>query len=119
MPLEPEEVELQPLVPGLEAGLDAALATHAEAVEEQVRELGRQGQVLRYVAEITPERVRVGLEAVSADSPVGTLRGQDNILVYHTARYNEIPLVIRGPGAGTEVTAAGVLGDVLKVARRG
>jgi len=119
VPLEPEEVELEPLVQGLEGGLDAALAAHGAAIEEQVRELGRQGQVLRYVAAITPQRVRVGLEAVPADSPVGSLRGQDNILVYHTTRYNEIPLVIRGPGAGTEVTAAGVLGDVLKVARRG
>jgi homoserine dehydrogenase len=60
----------------------------------------------------------VGLQAVPTTDPLGALRGEDNILVYHTERYHKFPLVIRGPGAGAEVTAAGVLGDVLKVVRR-
>jgi homoserine dehydrogenase len=118
MPLEPDAIELEPLVPDLEGGLEPALRAHGAAIEERVREEGRRGQVLRYVAEITPGSVKVGLRAVPARGPVGSLRGQDNILVYRTARYSEIPLVIRGPGAGTEVTAAGVLGDVLKTVRR-
>ena len=63
------------------------------------------------------QTVSVGLRAVPRDGPLGSLRGQDNMLVYRTDRYSEFPLVIRGPGAGAAVTAAGVLGDVLKVAR--
>ena len=74
--------------------------------------------MLRYVASIDASSpVRVGLQAVAATDPIGALQGQDNMLVYRTQRYDQFPLVIRGPGAGAEVTAAGVLGDVLKVAR--
>jgi len=55
---------------------------------------------------------------VPARSPLGALRGPDNILVFRSRRYDAHPLVIQGPGAGAEVTAAGLLGDVLKVATR-
>ncbi|HEY3356815.1 MAG TPA: bifunctional aspartate kinase/homoserine dehydrogenase I [Polyangia bacterium] len=91
--------------------LDAAFAARAAAA-------AAAGQVLRYLAEITAERVAVGLTAVDRGSAAGQLTGPDNILVYRTERYDEHPLVIRGPGAGAEVTAAGVFGDLLKVAHR-
>lgn len=74
---------------------------------------------LRYVAEISSERLTVGLREVEVDHPVGQLFGPDNILIYTTRRYHQNPLIIRGPGAGAEVTAAGVLGDLIKVATRG
>jgi len=90
--------------------MDAAMA-------ERVRAAHAEDRVLRFLAEITPERVRVGPTAVPRDSPTGQLSGPDNILVFETDRYREHPLVIRGPGAGAEVTAAGVLGDILKIAR--
>ena len=117
MELHPEEISLKPLVPDLEGGLEQALSTHGAAMAERVAEAAEEGKVLRYVAEITPEGVTVGPLAVSSSEPLGMLRGQDNMLVYRTERYSEYPLVIRGPGAGAEVTSAGVLGDVLKVAR--
>ena len=117
--LEPADLVLEPFVPDLEGGLEAALALHGPAMSERIRAAAEQGRVLRYVAEITPERVEVGLREVSATSPIGSLRGPDNILVFRTARYRDYPLVIRGPGAGAEVTAAGVLGDVLRVAAGG
>jgi homoserine dehydrogenase len=116
--LEPEAIALSPVLPELDAGLEAALARHGPALEARAREARERGETLRYVASITPERVEVGLRAVSLADPLGALRGQDNMLVYWTLRYSELPLVIRGPGAGAEVTAAGVLGDVLKAARR-
>jgi bifunctional aspartokinase / homoserine dehydrogenase 1 len=90
--------------------LDAPFAAQVEAARAD-------GKVLRYVAEITPESVEVGLKAVPEASPTGQLSGPDNILVYETERYAENPLIIRGPGAGAEVTAAGVFGDILKIAR--
>jgi aspartokinase/homoserine dehydrogenase 1 len=72
--------------------------------------------VLRYVAVATPTRVGVGLRAVPEDSPFGRIKGSDNQLVFTTARYKTNPLVITGPGAGAEVTAAGVLNDILRLA---
>jgi aspartokinase/homoserine dehydrogenase 1 len=118
MRIEADALELTPMVPDLDQGLEPAVARFGPELAERVREEGRSNRVLRFTAEITPERVRVGLQAVPRDDPVGSLRGQDNILVYRTRRYKEFPLVIRGPGAGAEVTAAGVLGDVLKAVQR-
>ena len=72
--------------------------------------------MLRYVVRITRERVSVGLEAVDAASPLGRLRGTDNQIALYTRRYSDNPLVVTGPGAGAEVTAAGVLNDLVAIA---
>lgn len=77
-----------------------------------------QGCVLRYVAVATPRRVRVGLVAVDATSPFAALAGTDNQVVFTSDRYLARPLVVTGPGAGSDVTAAGVMNDVLALARR-
>lgn len=74
------------------------------------------GSVLRYVATVTPARVAVGLRVVPRSSPLAAIQGSDNQLVFTTARYKSNPLVITGPGAGAEVTAAGVLNDILRLA---
>jgi len=115
--LEFADVQLDALVPGLEGGLDAAIEAFTPVLAAKISEAVSRGGVLRYVAEIDAEGVSVGLKEVPAGGPIGSLRGPDNILVFETRRYHAYPLVIRGPGAGAEVTAAGVLGDLLKVAR--
>jgi aspartokinase/homoserine dehydrogenase 1 len=89
--------------------LDAAWARRAQIA-------AKAGAVLRYVAVATPSRVRVGLRAVPEDSAFGRIKGSDNQLVFTTARYKDNPLVITGPGAGAQVTAAGVLNDILRLA---
>jgi aspartokinase/homoserine dehydrogenase 1 len=116
MALEPEDVQLEAVVPALERGLQPALAAFAPLLAERVATARGRGQVLRYVAEVAEGTARVGLQEVPAHGPIGSLRGPDNIVVFQTERYREHPLVIRGPGAGADVTAAGVLGDVLKTA---
>ncbi len=58
---------------------------------------------------------RVGLVSVANGSTLASLDGSDNLFVFITARYRDRPLVVSGPGAGVEVTAAGVLGDVLRL----
>lgn len=83
---------------------------------ERVAEARERGQVLRYVAAVTRRSIRVGLAAVAADSALGGLRGTDNQVVFTTDRYRTNPLVITGPGAGLDVTAAGVMNDILKLA---
>ena len=116
MALEPEDVQLEAVVPALDQGLEPALAAFAPLLAERVVAARARGQVLRYVAEVTQGVARVGLQEVPAHGPIGSLSGPDNIVVFQTERYREHPLVIRGPGAGADVTAAGVLGDVLKTA---
>jgi bifunctional aspartokinase / homoserine dehydrogenase 1 len=89
--------------------LDAGWRRRAE-------EAAASGTVLRYVATVTASRIAVGLRSVPLTSPLAAIKGSDNQLVFTTARYKENPLVITGPGAGAEVTAAGVLNDILRLA---
>jgi aspartokinase/homoserine dehydrogenase 1 len=82
----------------------------------RVQHAAAGGTVLRYVATVTPSKISVGLRPVPASSPLASITGTDNQLVFTTARYKANPLVITGPGAGAEVTAAGVLNDILRLA---
>jgi homoserine dehydrogenase len=75
-----------------------------------------KNSVLHYVASVTADEVAVGVQAVPATSALASIKGSDNQLVFITERYNTNPLVITGPGAGAEVTAAGVLNDILRLA---
>ena len=69
---------------------------------------------MRYLAEWDGERASVGLKAVNKESQFYYQVGRENFISFKTERYNKTPLVIKGHGAGAEVTAAGVLGDILK-----
>jgi aspartokinase/homoserine dehydrogenase 1 len=98
------------------AALLERLKAHDEPLAARVREARREGQVLRYVARVARGRVDVALRAVDAVSPMGTLKGSDNLILFRSERYHARPLVIMGPGAGVEVTTMGVLGDIVRVA---
>jgi aspartokinase/homoserine dehydrogenase 1 len=71
-----------------------------------------KGRVLRYAVTATARGVRAGLVAAPLDSPLGALSGTRNLVSFTTERYREEPLVISGPGAGAQVTAAGILNDI-------
>jgi homoserine dehydrogenase len=93
----------------------AALPSCDEHWAQRVASAQAQGEVLRYRARSTRGGVKVGLTSVPKASPLATLDGTDNLFAFRTARYHDRPLIVSGPGAGAAVTAAGVLGDVLRV----
>ncbi|HBX65553.1 MAG TPA: hypothetical protein DEG32_05160, partial [Balneolaceae bacterium] len=70
---------------------------------------------LRYVGKFTPDGIQVGVQDVKGESPLGGLKGTDNLIQIYTKRYSTSPIVIQGPGAGRDVTAAGVLGDIIDI----
>ena len=73
-----------------------------------------RGRVLRYLARFEADgSACVGLAEVAPDHPAAHLVGADNLFAFSTARYATRPLVIQGAGAGPEVTAQALLGDVL------
>jgi len=76
---------------------------------------GKSGKVLRYVAKIRNGKISAKLEMISKDNPLAHTSGADNIFAFYTKRYKVRPLVVQGPGAGAEVTAGGVLADILKI----
>jgi homoserine dehydrogenase len=91
-----------------------------EEYAQKVAEAAAKGEVLRYAASITPSApaaVTVGLLSVPKASPLGSLQGTDNLVLVNSGWYpnRDAPLVVRGAGAGLNVTAAGVLGDVMEL----
>jgi aspartokinase/homoserine dehydrogenase 1 len=88
----------------------------ADDVFEKMRtDAAKEGKVLRYIAKLENGQASVGLQKVDDNNPFYALNGSDNMIVFTTDRYKERPLVVRGPGAGGEVTAAGVFAEILKI----
>ncbi len=120
--IEAEDIEIRPLLP--DACLQAAsvedflqeLAQIDNQYEQQRTQAAAKGQALRMVAKLDEGKAVIGLESVDATHPFYGLSGADNMIVFTTERYKERPLVVRGPGAGAEVTAAGVFAEIIKIA---
>jgi homoserine dehydrogenase len=79
-----------------------------------------ENHVLRYVGEldVTTRKLEVKLISTPKNSALGQLKGADNLIEIYTQSYGEIPIVIQGAGAGKQVTARGVLNDILKIAEK-
>lgn len=111
--LYPEE--MGPNMMSLEDFLSSGLLLLDNDIQERVQKAALDGKVLRYVCVIEGSRTEVGLRELPKDSPLGRLRGSNNILAIYSRCYNEQPLVIEGAGAGNDTTAAGVLADILDI----
>ncbi|HKG13501.1 MAG TPA: hypothetical protein VKB12_09175, partial [Pyrinomonadaceae bacterium] len=93
------------------------LVRHDRAMSEMLAAARSRGEALRYVGRIDEGgRLSAGLRPFPLDHPFANLRGSDNIISFGTARYDAQPMIVRGPGAGPEVTAAGVFSDLLRLA---
>ncbi len=118
---EVADVAVEPLVPAWARDLsrDEFLARLSEldaAWKRRGDEARAKGEALRYVATVTRRKLSVELTFVPATSSFAALHGTANQVVFTTARYKANPLVITGPGAGLDVTAAGVLNDLYELA---
>ena len=78
----------------------------------------REGKVLRMIASLENGKATINMHAVDASHPFYSLSGSDNMIVFTTERYKERPLVVRGPGAGAEVTAAGVFAEIITIGNK-
>lgn len=76
----------------------------------------KEGKVVRFVGSIDmlSKTLKVGLQSFEPSHPMAILNGSDNIISFYTKRYGELPVTVRGAGAGGDVTAMGVTGDLLK-----
>ena len=84
----------------------------------RLEKAGEEGCVLRYVGRLNSEgRASVRLESLPEDHLFARLDLTSNMFLFRTARYSDSPLVVQGPGAGPEVTAAGIFADLLRLAR--
>ncbi|MBM3422041.1 MAG: bifunctional aspartate kinase/homoserine dehydrogenase I [Chlorobi bacterium] len=83
---------------------------------DRIRKAGENGMTISYAGEIRSGKASIGVKHVPLASPLAGLSGSENMVVFTTDRYFDTPLVVRGPGAGAEVTAGGVFADILRVA---
>lgn len=119
--LERDQLEVESLIPEELEQVDAAdfldrLSEYDQSWRQQLARARKSGDTLRYVGSLSPDgKVRVGVREVPLRSPEGRLEETDNLLRIRSDRYRRSPILIQGPGAGREVTAAGVLSDILKI----
>ncbi len=119
--VEMEEVEMEKILPDscLQAPTIAAFYEELKKSDDHFEELKkkaeREGKVLRYIGVMEEGKVSIRLQAIDQQHPFYSLTGSDNIIAFTTPRYKACPLVVKGPGAGAEVTAAGVFADLVKV----
>ncbi len=108
----PSDCMTAPDVPSFYKELEKADA-HFEKIKKTAEE---EGKVLRFIGTMEQGKVSISLKAVDSGHPFYALSGSDNIIAFTTQRYTaDCPLVVKGPGAGAQVTAAGVFADLVKV----
>ena len=120
--LELADIEVESLAPPALAGASVdefldRLSDFDAPMAERVHAAARDRQVLRYVADVDVRQAKasVRLQGFDADHPFSNISLTDNIVRFVTRRYSENPLIVRGPGAGPDVTAAGIFADLLRL----
>ena len=121
--IEPEDVELEPILPkscldadGIDAFFETLIAEN-DYFTSMISKAKSEGKVLRFIASTENGKAKISLQAVGPDSPFYSLQMSDNMIVFTTKRYNKRPLIVRGPGAGAEVTAGGVFSDIIAIGK--
>lgn len=77
-----------------------------------------KGCRLKYVAQYEDEKAKVGLQHIPVDHPFYNLEGSDNIVLFYTDRYPTQPLIVKGAGAGADVTASGIFADIIRIGKK-
>ena len=120
MDLNLSDVEIeQALPPGFDDSGTAdefmARLPEADAYFKQLQDkANEEGKVLRYIGSIEDGKCKCSIMAVDENDPLNKVKDGENALAFYSQYYQPIPLVLRGYGAGTEVTAAGVFADILR-----
>lgn len=122
LPMETEDIEIKSFLP--QPCFDAptvdeffeVLSEYNSTFEDMVKAAENNNGKLRIIASLEGKKATISLQSVDANNPFYGLSGSDNMISFTTQRYKERPLVIRGPGAGAEVTAAGVFAEIIAIA---
>lgn len=119
--LEFDSIDIQSMVPedcqnlGTVPEFFEVLKTHDKDFAEMLKTAEAKGEKLRFMATLENGKAKVGLNSLPLSHPFSGLGGSDNMILLTTDRYHDRPMIIRGPGAGADVTAAGVFADVIRI----
>jgi aspartokinase/homoserine dehydrogenase 1 len=119
--MESADIQIDNILP--KASLEAAsvadfyetLKTENAYFDQLKKQAESEGKVLRYIGKLEDGQASISLQMVDSEHPFFAMSGSDNIISFKTDRYKDRPMVVKGPGAGAEVTAAGVFADLINV----
>ncbi len=118
--IEREELHVESLIPDPLQNVDSVtflekLHLFDHEWEKRCKEADSNGNKLRYTGTFSNGSIKIGIQQVPKSSGLSQLTGTNNLIEIRTQRYNQQPLTIQGPGAGKEVTAAGIIADILSI----
>ena len=116
--LELDNIKIESLLPFGSESIESVedflehLTKFDDNMKSRLEKAKSENKKLRFIGKFEDGKASVALEAIGKEHPFYELQGSENIIAFHTDRYSDLPLVIKGTGAGAAVTAAGVLGDI-------
>lgn len=118
-PLEFDQIENNGFLPEecMQGDVDhfyQMLLKYEDHFKNLVAEAKKGNKILKYVATFNHGKAQVGLQHIAPEDDLYHLYGKDNIVIFKTLRYSEQPLVVKGAGAGADVTASGVFADIVR-----
>jgi aspartokinase/homoserine dehydrogenase 1 len=124
MKIELEEIENESFLP--QECLDTqdnksffeSLVKHSGHFEKMLENAQKEGAKMKYVAQLEDGKAKVGIQLVKEGHDFYNLEGSDNIILFYTNRYKEQPLIVKGAGAGADVTASGIFADIIRIGKQ-
>jgi aspartokinase/homoserine dehydrogenase 1 len=119
--IDEKDIELEPVLPPncFKGSMDdfwKSVRALDKSFEKERKQLEKEGKKWRYVARLKNGKASVKLAPVPSNHPIYPVEGSNNVIMITTERYKELPMIIKGYGAGAEVTAAGIFADVIRIA---
>ena len=111
-PFIPEDCMQAPTIDGFFSKLEE----HEATFQKMISDAKKAGKKIKYVATFNKGKAETGVQLIESSHPLYNLEGKDNIVLFTTRRYPEQPLVVKGAGAGAEVTASGIFADIMRIA---
>ena len=124
MRIELEEIENQAFLP--KDCLDTkdnksffeSLIKYSDHFDKMLENAEKEGAKMKYVAQLENGKAKVGIQMVKEGHDFYNLEGSDNIILFYTNRYKEQPLIVKGAGAGADVTASGIFADIIRIGKQ-
>lgn len=124
MRIELKEIENESFLP--QESLDTqdnksffeSLVKHSGHFDKMLENAEKEGAKMKYVAQLEDGKAKVGIQLVKEGHDFYNLEGSDNIILFYTNRYKEQPLIVKGAGAGADVTASGIFADIIRIGKQ-
>ena len=95
-----------------------SLIQYSDHFQAMLEKADRENAKMKYVAQLENGKAKVGIQLVKEGHDFYNLEGSDNIILFYTNRYKEQPLIVKGAGAGADVTASGIFADIIRIGKQ-